>query len=101
VKWIEEVEVLMALRIRLKRMGAKKRPFYRVVVAEARSPRDGRFVEEIGTYNPLTDPAEIRIDEERALHWLRTGAQPSDRVRYLFHLQGILKKFHEEKFQKK
>ncbi|ACV58379.1 MULTISPECIES: 30S ribosomal protein S16 [Alicyclobacillus] len=91
----------MALRIRLKRMGAKKRPFYRVVVAEARSPRDGRFVEEIGTYNPLTDPAEIRIDEERALHWLRTGAQPSDRVRYLFHLQGILKKFHEEKFQKK
>jgi len=91
----------MALRIRLKRMGAKKRPFYRVVVAEARSPRDGRFVEEIGTYNPLTDPAEIRIDEERALHWLRTGAKPSDRVRYLFHLQGILKKFHEEKFQKK
>ncbi|SIT01290.1 30S ribosomal protein S16 [Alicyclobacillus vulcanalis] len=91
----------MALRIRLKRMGAKKRPFYRVVVAEARSPRDGRFVEEIGTYNPLTDPAQIQIDEERALHWLRTGAQPSDRVRYLLHLQGILKKFHEEKFQKK
>ncbi|EJY55869.1 SSU ribosomal protein S16P [Alicyclobacillus sacchari] len=90
----------MAVKIRLKRMGAKKRPFYRVVVAESRSPRDGRFVEEIGTYNPLTEPAQIQIDEERALYWLGTGAQPSDKVRYLFHLEGIMKKFHEQKFQK-
>ena len=74
----------MAVRIRLKRMGAKKKPFYRVVVADARSPRDGRFIEEIGYYNPLTDPAQIKIDEEKALKWLATGAQPSDTVRSLF-----------------
>lgn len=90
----------MAVKIRLKRMGAKKSPFYRLVVAESRSPRDGRFVEEIGTYNPLTQPERIKIDEERALYWLGTGAQPSDKVRYLFHLEGILKKFHEQKLQK-
>ncbi|GMA49077.1 30S ribosomal protein S16 [Alicyclobacillus contaminans] len=90
----------MAVKIRLKRMGAKKAPFYRVVVAESRSPRDGRFIEEIGTYNPLTDPAQIKIDEEKALRWLGTGAQPSDTVRDLFHRAGILKKFHEAKLQK-
>jgi small subunit ribosomal protein S16 len=90
----------MAVKIRLKRMGAKKAPFYRVVVAESRSPRDGRFIEEIGTYNPLTDPAQISIDEEKALRWLGTGAQPSDTVRYLFRQAGILKKFHEAKLQK-
>ncbi|CAM3841492.1 30S ribosomal protein S16 [Alicyclobacillus pomorum] len=90
----------MAVKIRLKRMGAKKAPFYRVVVAESRSPRDGRFIEEIGTYNPLTDPAQISIDEEKALRWLGTGAQPSDTVRYLFRQAGILKKFHESKLQK-
>ena len=81
-------------------MGAKKAPFYRVVVAESRSPRDGRFIEEIGTYNPLTDPAQISIDEEKALRWLGTGAQPSDTVRYLFRQVGILKKYHESKLQK-
>lgn len=90
----------MAVKIRLKRMGAKKSPFYRVVVAESRSPRDGRFIEEIGTYNPLTDPAQIHINEEKALKWLQTGAQPSDTVRFLFHQTGILKKHHETKLQK-
>ncbi|MDQ0191533.1 30S ribosomal protein S16 [Alicyclobacillus cycloheptanicus] len=90
----------MAVKIRLKRMGAKKSPFYRVVVADSRSPRDGRFIEEIGTYNPLTDPAKININEEKALRWLQTGAQPSDTVRHLFHEAGILKKFHEAKLQK-
>ena len=66
----------MSVRIRLKRLGAKKRPFYRVVVADQRSPRDGRFIENIGRYQPLDDPSVIEIDEERALHWLRVGAQP-------------------------
>ena len=90
----------MAVKIRLKRMGAKKAPFYRVVVAESSSPRDGRFIEEIGTYNPLVDPAQIKVKEDRALYWLSTGAQPSDTVRNLFHMEGILKKHHEAKFQK-
>ncbi len=85
----------MAVRIRLKRMGAKKSPFYRVVVSDSRSPRDGRFVEEIGTYNPLVEPAQIVIKEDRALYWLQTGAQPSDSARYLLHQLGIMKKAHE------
>ncbi|OEH85788.1 30S ribosomal protein S16 [Desulfuribacillus stibiiarsenatis] len=87
----------MAVRIRLKRMGAKKAPFYRVVVSDSRSPRDGRFIEEIGTYNPVTQPAQINISEDRALHWLQTGAQPSDTVRNLFSKLGILQKNHEMK----
>lgn len=91
----------MAVKIRLKRMGAKKAPFYRVVVADSRSPRDGRFIEEIGYYNPLTEPAQIKINEERALKWLADGAQPSDTVRSLFRKQGILKKVHESKYSKK
>lgn len=90
----------MAVKIRLKRMGAKKSPVYRVVVAEAQSPRDGRFVDQIGTYNPLTDPVKIAIDEEKALTWLKNGAQPSDTVRDLLRQTGILKKFHELKYQK-
>ncbi|MFV9509892.1 30S ribosomal protein S16 [Tepidibacillus sp. LV47] len=85
----------MAVRIRLKRMGAKKAPFYRLVVADSRSPRDGRFIEEIGTYNPLTQPAQINIDEEKALKWLQIGAKPSDTVRNLLSKAGILAKFHE------
>ncbi len=80
----------MAVKIRLKRMGAKKNPFYRVVVADSRSPRDGRFIEEIGTYNPLTEPTEIRIDEEKALQWLKNGAQPTDTVRYLLKTVGVI-----------
>ena len=91
----------MAVKLRLKRMGAKKRPFYRIVAADSRSPRDGRFIETIGTYNPITDPAEIKVDEELALKWLNTGAIPTDTVRDLFSKQGIMKKFHEQKMVKK
>lgn len=80
----------MAVKIRLKRMGAKKNPFYRVVVADSRSPRDGRFIEEIGTYNPLTEPSEIKIDSEKALRWLKNGAQPTDTVRYLLKTAGVI-----------
>ena len=80
------------LRMRLRRMGSKKAPTYRVVVAEARSPRDGGFVDSIGHYNPRTDPATIVIDEERARKWLGNGAQPSDRVAKLLTIQGILPK---------
>lgn len=87
----------MAVKIRLKRMGAKKAPFYRVVVADSRSPRDGRFIDNIGTYNPLTIPAEINIDKEAAKKWLNNGAIPTDTVRNLFSKAGILKEFSEEK----
>ena len=78
------------VKIRLKRMGAHKRPFYRVVVADSRAPRDGKFIEELGYYNPLTDPADINIDEEKAKKWLGNGAQPTDTVRGLFKKTGIL-----------
>ncbi|WP_409341002.1 30S ribosomal protein S16 [Paenibacillus sp. MBLB4367] len=90
----------MATRIRLKRMGAHKAPFYRLVVSDSRSPRDGRFIEEIGYYNPLTQPATVKIDEEAALKWLQTGAQASDTVRSLFSKAGIMTKLHELKQQK-
>jgi len=80
----------MAVKIRLKRMGAKKAPFYRVVVADARFPRDGRFIEEIGTYNPLTDPSEIKIDVEAAAKWLKNGAQPTETVRSLLKRSGVI-----------
>ena len=87
----------MAVRIRLKRLGAKKRPYYRVVVADQRSPRDGRFIENIGKYHPLEDPSLIEIDEERALHWLRVGAQPSNTVKVLMTKVGIWDRFAAEK----
>lgn len=87
----------MAVKIRLKRMGAKKSPFYRIVVADSRSPRDGRFIETVGTYNPVEQPAEVKIDEEIALKWLQNGAKPSDTVRNLFSNQGIMEKFHNLK----
>lgn len=87
----------MAVKIRLKRMGAKKKAFYRVVVADSRSPRDGRFIEEIGYYNPTAQPAQVKLDEEKALKWLQTGAQPTDTVRNLFSKAGIMKKAHEAK----
>jgi small subunit ribosomal protein S16 len=80
----------MAVKIRLKRMGAKKRPFYRVVIADSRSPRDGRFIETVGTYNPIAQPAEIKLDEDKILSWLGNGAQPSDTVRNLLSNAGIL-----------
>ncbi|MBP1744007.1 MAG: ribosomal protein [Firmicutes bacterium] len=79
----------MAVKIRLRRMGAHKAPFYRVIVADSRAPRDGRFVEEIGFYNPLTEPALIKIDEEKAAKWLKNGAQPTDIVKRLFVKAGI------------
>ena len=79
----------MAVKIRLRRMGAKKAPFYRVVVADSRFPRDGRFIEEIGTYNPLTNPAEIKIDAEKAKKWMANGAQPTDTVKVLLKKAGI------------
>ncbi|MDI3478097.1 MAG: small subunit ribosomal protein [Thermoanaerobacterium sp.] len=84
----------MAVRIRLKRMGAKKSPFYRFVVADSRSPRDGRFIEEIGYYNPVSNPKEIKIDSEKAIKWLKVGAQPSDTVRALFKKEGIFDKIN-------
>ena len=87
----------MAVKMRLKRMGAKKAPFYRVVVADSRSPRDGKFIALIGTYNPLTTPAEIKINEEAALEWLNKGAIPTDTVRNILSKAGIMKKFHESK----
>ena len=80
----------MAVKIRLRRMGEKKNPFYRIVVADSRSPRDGRFIEEIGTYNPLTAPAELKVDAERAQAWIKTGAQPTDTVKRLLKQAGVL-----------
>ena len=91
----------MAVKIRLNRMGAKKNPFYRIVVADSRSPRDGRQIEQIGTYNPVAKPVEVKIDEEKALKWMTNGAKPSDTVRNLFSNEGIMKKFHEQKNQAK
>ena len=87
----------MAVKIRLKRMGAKQRPFYRIIVADSRSPRDGRFIATVGTYNPITVPAEVKIDEEKALYWLSNGAIPTDTVRSLLSKQGIMKKFADQK----
>lgn len=82
----------MATKIRLKRMGAKKAPFYRIVVADSRSPRDGRFIEEIGYYDPLKKPSVIKVDKEKALDWLKKGAQPSDTVKSLFKQAGVMEK---------
>ncbi|MER2001056.1 MAG: 30S ribosomal protein S16 [Carnobacterium inhibens] len=87
----------MAVKIRLKRMGSKRNPFYRIVVADSRSPRDGRFIETVGTYNPVVDPAEVKVDEEAVLKWLANGAQPSDTIRNILSKEGIMKKFHESK----
>ena len=90
----------MAVRIRLQRHGRKKRPFYRLVAADARSQRDGVFLERLGHYNPMTEPADVFIDEERALKWLRRGAQPSDTAKRLLTQNGILMKFEYEKLGK-
>ena len=87
----------MAVKLRLKRMGAKKAPFYRIVAADSRSPRDGRFIETVGTYNPLTTPAEVKVDEELAIKWLKNGATPTDTVRNILSKAGIMKMFAEEK----
>ena len=87
----------MAVKMRLKRMGQKKAPFYRIVVADSRSPRDGKFIEAIGTYNPLTNPAEIKVDEELTFKWLNNGAIPTDTVKNVLNKAGIMKKYHEQK----
>jgi small subunit ribosomal protein S16 len=91
----------MAVKIRLMRMGAKKRPFYRVVVADERSPRDGRFIENIGTYDSTKQPAVVNIDAQKALEWMQKGAQPTDTVRSLFSQAGIMKQYVEMKNGKK
>ena len=80
----------MAVKMRLRRMGAKKAPFYRVIVADSRSPRDGRFIEEVGYYNPMTNPAEIKIDADKAKKWLNNGAQPTETVKSLLKKSGIV-----------
>lgn len=85
------------LRIRLRRVGAKKQPSYRLVIADSRAPRDGAFVEIIGHYNPMTEPETVVIDEEKALHWLRQGAQPSETTARLLGKAGILEKFKPAK----
>jgi small subunit ribosomal protein S16 len=87
----------MAVKIRLKRMGSKKKPFYRLVVADSRAPRDGRFIEELGYYNPISEPVQLKIDEEKAVKWLLTGAQPTDTVKVLLDKQGIIQKFKDAK----
>ena len=89
------------VKLRLKRMGSKQKPFYRIVAADARSPRDGRFIETVGTYNPLKNPTEIKVDEEKALTWLNNGAQPTDTVRSILTESGIMKKYADSKTKKK
>ena len=79
----------MAVKIRLKRMGSKKNPFYRLVVADVKAPRDGRFIDEVGYYNPLTEPVELKVDAEKVTKWMKTGAQPTDTVRALIKKAGI------------
>ncbi len=91
----------MAVKLRLKRMGSKKKPFYRIVAADSRSPRDGKVIEEIGTYNPIMNPAEVKINEELANKWLDNGAQPTDTVRDLLKKQGILANRHNSKKESK
>ncbi|KAF0335949.1 30S ribosomal protein S16 [Pediococcus acidilactici] len=90
----------MSVKIRLKRMGSKKRPFYRIVVADSRSPRDGRFIAQVGTYNPLVEPVAVKLEEEEIMNWLNNGAQPSDTVKNILSKAGIIKKYHEAKYTK-
>ena len=90
----------MSVKIRLTRMGSKKKPYYRINVADSRSPRDGKFIETVGTYNPLVTEEQVTLKEERVLEWLSKGAQPSDTVRNLLSKAGVMKKFHESKLSK-
>lgn len=87
----------MAVKLRLRRMGAKQKPFYRIVAADSRSPRDGRFIEVVGTYNPIKNPAEVRVDEEKVLAWLSNGAEPTETVRSILSKNGTMKKFADTK----
>jgi len=90
----------MAVKLRLKRMGAKRAPFYRIVAADSRSPRDGRFIETVGTYNPVSKGEQVTLKEEAIMRWLGNGAQPTDTVRDILSKAGIMKKFHESKSNK-
>lgn len=89
----------MAVKIRLKRMGSKKRPFYRVVVADSRKPVSGGIIDTVGTYNPISEPKQVEIDNELALKWMRDGAKPSDSVRKLFSDRGLMEQMHNEKLE--
>ncbi|EKF50469.1 30S ribosomal protein S16 [Lactococcus garvieae] len=90
----------MSVKIRLTRMGSKKKPYYRINIADSRSPRDGRFIETVGTYNPLVAENQVTLKEDRVMEWLNNGAQPSDTVRNILSKAGVMKKFHEQKFSK-
>lgn len=90
----------MSVKIRMRRMGSKRKPFYRLVVADSRMPRDGRFIEEVGFYNPLSDTDSVKLDEEKVFAWLQKGAQPSDTVRSLLSKADLMKKYHEAKYNK-
>jgi len=85
------LEEKMAVKIRLRRMGQKKAPFYRIIVADSRSPRDGKFIEEVGYYNPMTNPAEIKVDAEKVQKWLDSGAQPTETVKSILNKSGLTK----------
>lgn len=91
----------MSVKIRMTRMGSKKKPFYRINIADSRAPRDGRFIETVGTYNPLVEENSVTLKEDRIMDWLEKGAQPSDTVKNLLSKAGIMKKFHETKYAKK
>lgn len=90
----------MAVKIRMRRMGSKRKPFYRIVVADSRMPRDGRFIEEVGYYNPLTNPDEVKLEEDKIFEWLEKGAQPSDTVRSLLSKAGLMTRYHDAKYGK-
>ena len=90
----------MATKIRLQRHGRKSYAFYSIVIADVRAPRDGKFIEKLGTYNPNTDPATVDLNFDRALYWVQCGAQPTDTVRNILSKEGVMKKFHESKFSK-
>lgn len=91
----------MSVKIRMRRMGSKRNPFYRIVVADSRSPRNGRFIQQVGYYNPISKPVELKLDEDVIMDWLQKGAQPSDTVRNLLSTKGIMKKYHAWRFEKK
>ena len=90
----------MAVKLRLLRMGSKQKPFYRIVAADSRYPRDGKFIESVGTYNPIKGSEVVSVDEQKAMKWLKNGAQPTDTVRDILSRSGVMKKFHEEKGNK-
>lgn len=90
----------MSVKIRMRRMGSKRKPFYRIVVADSRMPRDGRFIEEVGYYNPLTNPEEVKLEEDKIFEWLEKGAQPSDTVRSLLSKAGLMTRYHDAKYGK-